>query len=163
MTEQDKSFKLAHTNVRTFYDMARESFELMNSLTESNRRPKPNGEPGWIITHDPAQMSFKAALITIIFCGVYLDALLHLLYVDKQGVENYKKYDRKIYEEKLELLGCDSPSIIDECKHYRTVRNGIVHEKAHLDKGKIRWAQDEAKKAFRLIELVNAHFGVNVG
>jgi len=69
-----------------------------------SRIPKPNGEPGWIITYDPEQRSFKNAFITIVFCGVFLEAMLHLLIVERKGFDIFNKYDRKSYKDKLQLL-----------------------------------------------------------
>jgi len=133
----------------------------MNASIESGKRPKPNGEPGWIITYDPEQKSFKAALIAITFSGIYLEALLHLLIVEKHGIELYKKIDRKSYEDKLELLRC-TPLIKEECKYYRDMRRDIVHEKAHFDAGKIYWAQEDAVRAFNFINSVNAYFKIHI-
>jgi hypothetical protein len=84
---------------------------------EAGIRPKKNGEPGCIKTPDPERKSFKAALITIVFCGVFLEALLHLLIVDKKGVEEFKKVDKKeSYEGKLSLLECKDTEIKKSCK-----------------------------------------------
>ncbi len=154
--------KWIHTSVHIFYDITKESFEQMNSLIESGRRPKPNGEPGWIITYDPDGRSFKAALVVITFSGIYLEALLHLLIVKKKGLKTYKEYDRRPYEVKLKLLGCSDELILEECEHYRKVRREIIHEKAHIDTEIIRFAQDEATKAFKLIGLVNNYFKVEM-
>ncbi len=62
------------------------------------RRPKTNGEPGLIITYDPNQKSFKNAFITIVFCGVFLESLLHLLIVERKGLDTFKRYDWKPYQ-----------------------------------------------------------------
>lgn len=127
--------------------------------------PIPNSESGYIYTYDPDHKSFKAAMVTIIFSGVYLEALLHLLIVKTKGIEKYKQCDRKKreYEKKLKLLGCNDKKIIEECEHYRTVRLELVHEKAYLDQKVIRVAQKEATRAFDLVMSINAHFGVNIG
>lgn len=103
-----------HTNVRFFYEIAKESYEVMKDEFDSHRRPKPGGEPGWILTWDPDHKSFKKAFVTIVFCGVWFEAVLHLLIVKHKGVEVFKKYDRtSSYEGKLELLGCTDKSIIE--------------------------------------------------
>ncbi len=158
----DENKEFVVSNIRTFYKIAKESFEHMQKEFESGRRRKPNGEPGWILTLDPDQNSFKSALIAITFSGIYLEALLHHLIVEKKGIDIYHEYDRKPYEEKLRLLGCTTQSILSECKHYRTVRREVIHEKAHIDSETIRTAQDEATRAFKLIETINNHFGINM-
>lgn len=132
----------------------------MELLQESGRRPKPDGEPGWILSYDPDQRGFKDAFVVIVFCGIYLEALLHLLIVQRHGDSVFKKYDRKSYGEKLSLLGCTDSSILSGCKHYQVVRREIVHEKAHSDSKIIRWAQDEASKSAQLIESINTYLKV---
>ena len=128
----DKNNTFVVTNIRAFYQIAKESYELMQREFESGRRPKPNGEPGEIITYDPDQKSFKSALIAITFCGIYLEALLHHLIIEKKGLPALKKCERNrdTYEKKLTLLGFTEQSILDECEPYRTARKEIVHEKA---------------------------------
>jgi len=119
-------------------------------------RPKPDGEPGSIITYDPERKSFKNAFVTIVFCGVYLESLLHLLIVKRFGTEIYEQYDRRSYEDKLRLLGCTDEVILEGCRHYRDARRDVVHEKAHMDRNNIRIAQDEAKLAMALIDKISA-------
>lgn len=160
--EQLSSF--VHTNVRVFYKIAQESYEAMKEHFNSHTRPKPNGEPGYIFTLDPEQKSFKSAFITIVFCGVFLEALLHILIVKQHGLKVFKKYDPKTYEEKLRLLGCSEPSITDLCKKYRDARREVVHEKAYLDNDYVlRVAQKEAEIAIELINKVVAYFKLEMG
>jgi len=162
MTE-DNSGRLIFTNTRIFYSIAKESLAEMDVHFNADRRPKPNNEPGWIITFDPDQKSFKSALITIVFCGIFLEAILHLLIVKHNGIEIYKQYDHKTYEDKLKLLGCDDETIMKLCEHFRNARREIVHEKAHLDQKSLRIAQDEAKKSMELIDKVVAYFKLDIG
>jgi len=163
MTKENLS-SFVHTNVQVFYKIAQESYEAMNEHFRSHTRPKPNGEPGHIFTLDPQQKSFKNAFITIIFCGVFLESLLHLLIVKQSGLEVFKKYDRKPYEEKLKLLGCSDKSITDLCEKYRDVRREVVHEKAYLDSDNFpRFAQKEAEIAIELINKVVAYFKIEIG
>ncbi len=150
------------TNLMVFYKIAKEAYVSMNEDINSGRKPKPGGEPGWIITYDPDQKGFKNAFITIVFCGVCLESLLHLLIIDRKGIQSFKEYDRKPLEDKIQLLGCDDQSIIKLCKHFRKIRREIVHEKAHLDFEKCRVAQKEATKAMDLIDKVIAHFKVEM-
>ena len=69
-TESNQS-DFVHTNVRFFYEIAKESYEVMKDEFDSHKRPKPGGEPGWILTWDPDHKSFKKAFVTIVFCGVW--------------------------------------------------------------------------------------------
>jgi len=160
---QENQNTFVHTNVRVFYKIAQESYKAMAEDLNSHRRPKPNGEPGYIITLDPDQKSFKNAFITIVFCGVFLESLLHLLIVKEKGLEVFKKYDHKPYEEKFCLLGCSDPSIMDLCEKFRVARREVVHEKAYLDDDYFRVAQKEAKIAIELINKVVVHFKLDMG
>lgn len=154
---------IVHTNIRVFYKIAQESYEAMNRDLNSGRRPKPNGTPGYIITFDPEQKSFKSALITIVFCGVFLESLLHILIVQKHGVKVFKKHDiTSTHEEKLRLLGCDDQSIAKLCKNYRRARRDVVHEKAYLNNNYFPVAQKEAKNAIELIDKVVKYFKLEI-
>jgi hypothetical protein len=162
MTETNQS-DFIQSNVWVFYRIAKESFESMKNDISSGRRPKPNGEPGWIITYDPEQKSYKAALVVIVFSGMFLEALLHLLIVNRKGIGTFKSYDGKKYEEKLRLLGCTEESILSLCENYRQVRREIVHEKAHLNKTTIRFAQKEAESAITMITRIADFFKLKLG
>ena len=162
MTESNQS-SFVHTNFQVFYRIAKESYSAMNEFTNMNRKPKPNGEPGYIITLDPEQKSFKHALITIVFCCMFLDSILHLLIVKQKGLDTFKEYDWKKYEDKLRLLGCDVQSIFNLCKRLRDARREIVHEKAHINADSMRIAQDEADVAIELIDKIVAYFKLEKG
>lgn len=160
---ENNSHSFVHTNVRVFYHIAREAYMAMGENLNSRRKAKPDDEPGWIIKYDPEQKSFKNAFVTIVFCGVFLESLLHLLIVKREGLEIFEKYDRKCYEDKLRLLRCEDESILEGCKHYREARREIVHEKAHIDNKKIRVAQKEAAFAMELIQKIVTHFNLEMG
>ena len=162
MTQSNQS-NFVHTNVRVFYKIAQESYAAMNEFLEMYRRPKPNGESGYINTLDPDKKSFKNALITIVFCGVCLESVLHLLIVNRKSVDVFKEFDRKGYEDKLQLLGCNDTSIMELCKNFKAARREVVHEKAHLDHESIRAAQIEAAKAIDLVDKVFAYFKLEMG
>jgi len=151
-----------HTNVHVFYTIAQESYTLMNESLAIYRRPKPGGEPGFIISPDPDQMSFKHSFITIVFCGMFLESALHILIVQREGVDVYKEYDYKSYEEKLSLLGCDDQAVIDQCNHLRKVRREIVHEKAYINTDSFRVAQNEADAAIKAINGVVSYFNLKM-
>lgn len=162
MAESNQS-DILKLNVRVFYKIAIESYRAMKEDLDSSRKPKPNGKPGWIITYDPEQKSFKAALVAIVFCGIFLESVLHLLIVNRKGIEVFKSYDRKKYEDKLRLLDCREQSILDLCENYRQIRHEIVHEKAYLDQNSIRFAQKEAEAAVNMIEKIVDFFKLELG
>lgn len=149
-----------HTNVWTFYDIAHEAYSLMGQLEPPSVTPKPNGEPGRVLVFDPTQRSFKAALTTIVFCGVYLEAMLHLELVRKFGEAGAEKHDRKVYKNKLILLGCNNEAVLEASEHYRIIRREVVHEKAYPDSAHVRTAQVEAKKSIQFIDNVNEEIGI---
>jgi hypothetical protein len=161
---ENKPNNFVHTNIRVFYHIAQEAFLSMDQDLNSSRRPKPNGESGWIITYDPDQKSFKNAFITIVFCGVFLESLLHLLIVERKGLDIFKKYDRKPYtlKDKLQLLGCNDQSILDDSTKCRDTRNKVVHEKAYVDINSSRVAQKEATFAMGFVNKIVAHFNFKI-
>ena len=119
-------------------------------IAEAQTRPKPNGEPGSIITFDPKQRSFRHSLVAIAFAGMYLEALLYIKGIKRLGEPAYNKIDRKSYEEKLIALGITDSKLLAACKRFRTARNELVHEKAFQESEP--WAaQIEARKAIDLI------------
>lgn len=162
MTEPNQN-SFVHTNYQVFYRIAKESYAAMNESTNINRKPKPNGEPGYIITLDPEQKNFKHALITIVFCGMFLESILHLLIVKQKGLDTFNEYDRKKYEDKLRLLGCNEQSILDLCKQFRKARKEIVHEKAYINPDSLRIAQEEANTAVELIDKIVTYFKLEKG
>lgn len=90
-------------------------------------------------------------MIAIVFTGIWLEALMHLLIVQKYGEQKFKEYDFKSYEKKLQLLGCSDQQIIDRATRFQKTRKALVHEKAHFDDGEIKFAQDEADSAYELL------------
>ena len=154
--------KIIFSNVRSFYAIAKESFNEVKAEEKKNTRPKPNGESGYIKTFDPNQKGFKNALVTIVFCGVCLESLLHLLIGKRLGPHECKKTDNHSYKEKVILLGCQDKAIIDGCEHFRKCRKEIVHEKAYFDKGGSRIAQTEAAKAIELLDSICQFFKIKL-
>ncbi len=67
------------TNVSIYKAIAEEAHDEMTRLLESSRRPKPDGSKGWIITYDPKHNSFKKATISIVFTGMWFEAMTHPL------------------------------------------------------------------------------------
>ena len=150
--------RLVITNVEVYRAIADEAYQEMAQLLKAGRRPKEDGSPGWIITFDPNQTSFKRAMISIVFTGMWLDALMHLLIVRDHGEDKFKVYDRKWYEEKLTLLGCQEQGLLRRVKKFRESRKSLVHEKAHFDDGEIKTAQDEAENAHEMLVAIHEHF-----
>lgn len=66
------------TNVFIYKAIAIGAHLEMHELINAGRRPKVDGSPGWIITYDPEHRSFKQAMISIVFTGMWLEAFLHL-------------------------------------------------------------------------------------
>ncbi len=163
MENNDHSF--IHTNLQVFYHIAEEAYVAMDEALNQSRRPNPNDEQGWIITYDPKQKGFKNAFITIVFCGIFLESLLHLLIVKHKGLDVFKEYDKKnkTYEDKLRLLDCNDHSILEGCSHYRKARREVVHEKAHIDNKNFRVAQKEAASAMELIKNIVTYFKLDMG
>lgn len=147
------------TNARIFRSIADSAYKKMSKDLRSSIRPKPGGSFGVIKTLDPEQMSFKDAMISIVFSCIWLEAILHILIVQEFGRNFYDKVDRnKSYEEKLRLLKCNNDDLLREIKRLRTARKEIVHEKAYFEfdesrkfVGKFMTAQDEAENAMTVI------------
>lgn len=150
--------RLVFTNIAIYKAIADEAHQAVVQLMEAGRRPKPDGSPGWIIIYDPNQTSFKQSMVSIVFTGMWLEALMHLLIVKKYGKDKFKEYDRRSYEEKLQLLGCRNKELLHRVSRFRNIRKLLVHEKAHFDEGEIKRAQDEAKNAHEMRVAIHNHF-----
>jgi hypothetical protein len=152
-----------HTNVAVYKTIAEDSYRKMVESIEEGRRSKPDGSPGWIITYDPDQTSFKHAMILIVFTGMWLEAVTYLLIVKKYGKDKFIEFDYKTYEEKLILLGCSAQGLLKSVKRFRETRKPLVHEKANLDDGEIKWAQKETENAHDILikvgDLINEENG----
>jgi hypothetical protein len=148
----------AITNVSIYKAIAVEAHATMRELVDAGRRPQDDGSPGWILTFDPEQKSFKQAMIAIVFTGMWLEAFLHLRIVQEHGLETFEDYDRRRYADKLRLLGCTEQRILDAAEQFRKCRKELVHEKAYSDPGEIRTAQREADNANDLLLAIDAWF-----
>jgi hypothetical protein len=71
------------TNIEIYKTIADETYQKMVQLMEAGRPPKPNGNAGRTIIYDPNQNSFKQSMISIVFTGMWLESLIHLLIVKK--------------------------------------------------------------------------------
>ncbi|MGE3924678.1 MAG: hypothetical protein AB7G13_17235 [Lautropia sp.] len=73
------------SNARTYLSIATDALAESERLDAAARRPKPNGETGFIVTIDPEQRAFKQSLVAIVFAGVYFEALLYIVGVERLG------------------------------------------------------------------------------
>jgi hypothetical protein len=150
------------SNWYTYLEIIEEHYAFMITDMKKRIRENPNYPGGLIKEIDFEQKSFKSAMISIVFTGILLESLLHMLIVQKRGIENYnKKVDHLEYEEKLKLLGCDDDKILVLCHDYRESRKEIVHEKAYIQGNSFKTAQDEAKRAVEMIYRVSKYLKVS--
>ena len=97
-------------------------------------------------------------MVSIIFTGMWLDALTHLLIVEKYGMDKAKEYRFKKYEAKLRFLELKNKELIDSVARFRDCRNSLAHENAHFDEGDIKRAQDEADNAHNMLVAIYDYF-----
>ena len=142
------------TNVDIYKSIADAAYYNMSEDMGKNVKPRPEDSSGAIKTFDPEQTSFEQAMISTVFTCIWLEAILHLLIVDKFGKKCYTEVDHKIFEEKLKLLGCKDTELLENVERLRKVRNELVHEKAYFEfndvgkfTGVFRTGQDEAEIA----------------
>lgn len=146
------------SNISVYKEISDEAYLKMVELIENGRTPKADGSKGWVVKYDPKQNSFKQAMISIVFTGMWLEALMHLLIVKKYDNKTFKNYDFKSYEDKLGLLGCTDKDILKLVEKFRKCRKELVHEKAYFDNSEIKQAQEEAINAHKLLTSVSEHF-----
>ncbi len=148
------------TNLYVYQAIAEEAQAESERLEKLARKPKADGEPGFVITYDPEQNSFKHSLIAIAFAGMFLEALFYITGIKRFGKLEYnKRYDHKLqYEGKIELFGLHDPELLAETKRFRMMRNELVHDKdveiSELDADAIYTAQDEAARAISFVKQV---------
>ena len=156
------------TNVGIYRSIADDAYRQMAADMAENVRPGPEGSDVVIKTFDPEQLSFKQAMISVVFTCIWLEAVLHLLIVGKLGRKAYtRKVDRSGYGAKLSLLGCRDETLLRNVGRLRQARRELVHEKAHLEfndagefTGELRGAQDEAENARAVMLAVERGFGL---
>lgn len=155
--------RFVYTNAAVYKAIAEEAYQKMVLSIKASRRPKPDGSAGSIVTYDSNQTSFKQAMISLVFTGMWLEAITHLLIVKAHGEDKFKEYDFKSYEEKLRLLGCTDQELLNSASKFRKARKSLVHEKAHFDDGEIRFAQKEAERAHGLLVAIHKRFSEQLG
>jgi hypothetical protein len=123
------------TNASVYLAIAEEAQAQSERLAKLARRPKPDGEPGVIVTYDPDQKSFKNSLIAIVFAAMYIEAIFYILGTQKFGSAKYnKEHDRKCLEDKLSLFDLKDDDLRTAAKRLRERRKDLIHEKADLTK-----------------------------
>ena len=152
------------SNLHTYLALAKDSLRNAKRFSTAQRKPKPDGQPGVIILYDPKQKSFKHSLISIVFAGIYFDALAHVEGARRLGKSKYKKIAKATYEVKLHALGLTDRALLLNCERFRKSRNDLVHEKAidpKTSKATLRFAQVEAQHAVDFILQVTRLLGSN--
>ncbi len=156
------------TNVRIYRSIADDAYRQMSADMEAHVRPGPEGSAAVVKTFDPDQLSFKQAMISVVFTCIWLEAALHLLIVGMLGRDAYtNKVDHSGYRDKLTLLGCGDEELLVNVERLQHARRDLVHEKAHLEyndagqfTGELRTAQDEAENARTVMLAVEKWFGL---
>jgi hypothetical protein len=151
---------LVVTNLATYKAIAEEAYTQMVKANESSRTPRSDGA-GWIIRYDPEQASFKSAMIVVVFTGMWLEALMHMLIMREHGEAKYHEYDRKSYEQKLQVLGVMDKTLLSKVERFRLTRKELVHEKAYFDQAAIKTAQKEAQIAHEVMSEIDGLFRNN--
>ena len=143
------------TNANVYLAIAKDAQAESERLAMLARRPKPDREPGVIVTYDPDQKSFRNSLIAIVFATMYLEALFYIVGTRRFGSAKYNnEYDRRCLEDKLSLFDIEDDDLRTATKRLRECRRDLVHEKADLTAKVIYAAQDEAKHAIALIKAI---------
>lgn len=152
------------SNLHTYLAVAKDSLAIAEDIAASQRRPKPNGERGFIITYDREHRSFKHSLIAIVFAGIYFEALIYIEGIRRIGKAKFKKIGKSTYEDKLRAIGIDDKALLKSCKRFRQSRNDLVHEKAvemTSLKTKLRFAQKEARHAIAFLDHVTPMLSIH--
>jgi len=151
------------TNLEIYKSIAEDSYAEMVALVQAGRTPKPDGSEGWILHYDPMQNSFKKAMVSIVFTGMWFEALMHILIVKKFGEEKFKEFDFKSYEEKITLLGVTDSAFLSSLVRFRKTRKELVHEKSHFHNSEIKAAQEEAENAKAIRNFILVQFNHELG
>jgi len=147
------------SNAHVYREIAEDAQQRSQASLEAHRSPKDDGSPGYVLTRDPNQASFKNSMIAIVFAGMTMEARLWLFGCARVGVAQYKRLDKKPLEERLGPLGIADDILFEEVKAFREARAALVHEKAlpiSQDRSPIRIAQEEAAKAVVVMTRVLA-------
>ena len=133
---------MPYTNVLVYEQIVNENYTGMVVDIDNGRTPKEDGS-GYIIKYDPTHASFKKSMIVVTFAGMWLEAIFHQFMVKNHSKNQFNKHGKDSYKEKLELMGISDSSILDSAEKFQKSRNELIHEKAFMDKGEIKLAQNE--------------------
>jgi hypothetical protein len=146
------------SNANVYLAIAEQALAESKRLDKAARIPKSDGHPGFVITYDPERTSFKQSLIAMVFAGIYLETELYIVGMGQLGKDQYKKIEKKPYEEKLRALSVTDTETLATCKRLREARNDLVHEKAieplTIDRAEFRTAQREAEIAVSFVRSI---------
>ena len=156
------------TNIGIYRSIVEDAYRQMAADMDENIEGVAEGSDVVVKTFDPAQLSFKQAMISVVFTCIWLEAALHLLIVGKLGREAYtNEVDYSGYRAKLELLDCRDEDLLVNVERLQQTRRELVHEKAHFEfndagefTGELRGAQDEAENARAVTLAVEKWFGL---
>lgn len=144
------------SNADIYLAIAQEAHASMRAELAKVVKPKPDGTPGYIMRFEPDRRSFKDAMVTVVFAGIYLEALLYLSLRNRFGRADALKIDRDRYEDRLKRLGVTDTDLLQRVAAFREARRDLVHEKAvapdELESHTIRIAQDTADNAISLLQ-----------
>lgn len=151
------------SNVGIYAAIAEEAFARMQEATATNRRPKPDGSPGFVITFDPCSPSFKDAMVATVFAYMFLEGACWIANLRREGAAKAKREDSKSdLEIRLRNLGADD-ALVGRAKKLREDRRQLVHEKAielsAIGSGPWIKAQDLATEAIGVMRDVIALLG----
>ena len=147
---------MTYSNVNIYQQIVYDNYSDMVRDIENNRTPKADGS-GYIIKYDPSQLSFKKSMIVVVFAGMWIEAIFHQFMVTNHSKNQFNKHNKKPYKEKLRMMGILDPSILDTAEKFQRTRNELIHEKAFMDKGDIKFAQNEAGNAHFIVRYISKH------
>ncbi len=160
-SQSEKPSETVYTTARFFRAIAVEAWQRVEENDRRSRQPNPTGT-GWIVAFDPARLSFKDSLVTIVFTVVYLEALVALMR-RKRGARVAASAETQLtLEERLARLGVSDTRLLVNCKRLRKSRNLVVHEKPQVGFPEdLRIAQVEAGLAIAVLQDIEQALGVD--
>lgn len=118
------------SNARVYQQIAVEALGRAQSSLADHRRPKEDGSPGYVLTHDPERASLKNSFIAMVFAGMTMEAQLWLHGCERLGTVQYEPIDRQPLELRLASLGILDDVLAADMRAFRLARKALVHEKA---------------------------------
>jgi len=157
----ESTAKWVFTNLNVYRQISLEAAAVSAEQLEKLRRPIPDHPGRFELLQDPARLGFKNALISIVFAGMYIEAMLHFVALERLPENRRKKTDRLPLEERVQALGVSDPTLLAACMSFREARKTLVHEKAASPENlqEMRTAQDESRLAVELLIALEAAYG----